>query len=70
LLQQWTVVMRTERQSAACLMFRFESWQGGVLPSQVSWFYEALRAFFKKPLTSSFPHYTFNANSVDTSVFH
>jgi hypothetical protein len=51
-------------------MFRLESWQGGVLPSQVSWLYETLRAFFKKPLTSSIPHYTFNANSVDTTVFH
>jgi hypothetical protein len=46
LLQQWTTVMQRERRSAAFFMFRFESWHVGVLPSQVSWFYEALRAFF------------------------
>jgi hypothetical protein len=62
--------MWTERLSAACLMFRFESWQEGVLPSHVSWFYEAPRAFFKKPLTSCVPHYTVNANSFGTAVFN
>jgi len=70
LLQQWTTAMGRERLNAACLMFRFESWQEGVLKSQVSWFYETLRAFFKKPLTSCIPHYTVNANPFDTAVFH
>ena len=56
LLQQWATAIRTDRLSAVCLMFRFKSWQAGVLPSQISWFYEALRAFFKKPLTYCIPH--------------